>query len=563
MDKLRTTLIVSLAVVGYFLILAWNEDYGQEPQVILEQTPESQEQMELAVTSVNETANSSFDTLETPEEQSATSLTPELSAPETDTAQIITVSTDILRLQIDLKGGQVVGADLLDYPISLNNPNPLPLLSSGLPRYFVAESALIGANGPDNPKNGGTLVFQTPRASYAMSEDQDTLTVTLQAERQGVRYEKMFTFKRGQYAVDVNYRVTNQGEQAWKGNFAAKFVRDRSADPTKGSGFGAVSFLGAVLSVPEAPYEKYDFSDMEEGPIKATTDKGWVAFNQHYFLSAWVPSAERSRVLQTRLKDGRFLMGYVDSQVEVAPGETSDIGASLYLGPKIMDNLEKVHPDLALTVDFGILWLVAKPLFLILDFIQDYVVNWGVAIILLTVLIKAVFFHLSAASYRSMANMRRVAPELTRIRETYGDDRQKMSQAMMDLYRKEKINPLGGCLPILVQMPVFIALYWVLLESVELRQAPFFGWIQDLSIKDPYFILPLLMGASMFVQMRLNPAPPDPVQARVMQLMPIIFTVFFLWFPAGLVLYWLVNNLLSIAQQWVITRQIESAGKPG
>lgn len=557
MDMFRNLLIVGLLVVSYLLVLAWNEDYGQgttDPSVSVSDTlgPLASDAAGLTVPEDGPglATPESISTL--PQEGTATT-----EAPTSAERALIRVSTDVLDVAIDPLGGQVVFAALPQYSVSLVDKRPLELLSTQ-GRYYVAETSLIGDSGPYTSSNGGTPLYQSSQPQYQMTENQEILEVVLTAERQGVHYDKIYRFSRSLYDIEVSYRIRNDSTATWKGNFAAKLERDRSGDPTQSSAFGAHSFLGAVLSTPGAPYEKLTFDDMLQAPVKVETDQGWIAFIQHYFLTAWVPAETQRRIYQTRAKDGRFIMGYVESQLVVAPGETGTVSSTLYIGPKIMESLEKIHPDLPLTVDFGWLWLIAKPLFLVLDFIHDYVGNWGVAIILLTIAIKAAFFHLSAASYRSMANMRRVAPELTRIRDLYGDDRQKMSQAMMELYRKEKINPLGGCLPILVQMPVFIALYWVLLESVELRQAPFFGWIQDLSIKDPYFILPLLMGATMFIQMKLNPTPPDPVQARVMQLMPVIFTVFFLWFPAGLVLYWFVNNLLSIAQQWVITRQIEA-----
>ena len=319
------------------------------------------------------------------------------------------------------------------------------------------------------------------------------------------------------------------------------------------------AYLGAALTTSEERYQKVSFDDLEEGKFKSVEEGGWAAILQHYFVSAWIPAQDQQHTYNGRYVKGNYIFGFYDNSVSVAPGETATMGAQLYTGPKIQERLEEIAPNLNLVIDYGILWWVAQPLFWLLDNIHDFVGNWGVAIILLTVLIKLVFFKLSAMSYRSMANMRKVAPKMAEIKERYGDNREKLGQEMMKLYKTEKINPLSGCLPILVQMPVFIALYWVLMESVELRQAPFFLWIEDLSIKDPLFILPLLMGASMFIQFKLNPTPPDPMQARVMQLMPVIFTVFFLWFPAGLVLYWVVNNVLSIAQQYVITKQIEKS----
>jgi len=321
------------------------------------------------------------------------------------------------------------------------------------------------------------------------------------------------------------------------------------------------TFLGAAWWTPEKSYNKQTLADLADKPLKETVKGGWAALVQHYFVTAWVPDPNSNNSYTTRVnKDaGENFVGYTGPEVSVAPGETKNIAASLYAGPKIQKTLESVSEGLELTVDFGWLWFIAQGLFWLLVKIHGVVGNWGWAIVFLTVLVKAAFFQLSATSYKSMAHMRRVTPEIQRLKEQHSGDRAKMSQAMMDLYKKEKINPLGGCLPILVQMPVFIALYWTLMESVELRHAPWILWINDLSVMDPYFVLPLIMGASMFLQMQMNPAPPDPMQAKVMKLMPIVFTFMFLWFPSGLVLYWVVNNVLSIAQQWVITRQIEKA----
>ncbi|MEC8427220.1 MAG: membrane protein insertase YidC, partial [Pseudomonadota bacterium] len=337
-------------------------------------------------------------------------------------------------------------------------------------------------------------------------------------------------------------------------------------NPVETTALGMQPFLGAALTTTEENYKKFDFGDLSDedlvrqGGFKTTIQGGWVAMVQHYFLSAWIPDQEEMNKFSLRKSRGDiYLMGFTSPQVTVAAGTQGVIKAGFYAGPKDIYRLEDISPYLDLTVDYGWLWWVAKPLFHVLNYIYGLLGSWGWSIIALTVLIKAVFFHLSATSYRSMAKMRKFGPEMQRMKDLYGDDRQRMQQEMMKLYKKEKINPLGGCLPILVQMPVFISLYWVLMESVELRHTPFLGWIDDLSVKDPLFILPLIMGATMWIQQKLNPTPPDPTQARIMQMMPIVFTFMFLWFPAGLVLYWVVNNTLSIAQQYVITRQIEAA----
>jgi YidC/Oxa1 family membrane protein insertase len=320
-------------------------------------------------------------------------------------------------------------------------------------------------------------------------------------------------------------------------------------------------FLGAATTTTEDRFKKFSFGDIADEPWKNSYQGGWIAIMQHYFLSAWIPSANQSHTYSTRQTQAGFnIAGFTSSPVIVDPGQTGSYSMNLYVGPKDQYTLAEISPHLELTVDYGWLWWIAQPLFWLLTKIQSFVGNWGVAIILLTVFVKGAFFKLSAASYRSMAKMRKVQPKMQSIREEYADDKQKQSQAMMELYKKEKINPMGGCLPILIQMPVFIALYWVLMESVELRQAPFALWINDLSVMDPYFVLPLMMGASMFFMQKLNPPPPDPMQAKIMQWLPVIFTFFFLWFPAGLVLYWVVNNLLSMTQQFIITRAIDREG---
>ena len=321
---------------------------------------------------------------------------------------------------------------------------------------------------------------------------------------------------------------------------------------------GTSAYTGGAISSPEKRYEKITFDAMTEQPLSRDVQGGWVAMIQHYFVSAWVPGQQESNHLYTKaLPDERFIIGLVEPTVQVPPGATGTLDAELYMGPKDQTRLEQIATGLDLTVDYGWLWFIAQPLFWLLKWFHHLVGNWGVAIILVTLLIKLAFYKLSATSYRSMANMRRMAPKMQDLKQRYAGDREKLNHAMMELYKKEKINPLGGCLPIVVQIPVFIALYWMLLESVELRQAPFFLWIHDLSVMDPYYVLPLLMGVSMFIQQRLNPAPPDPIQAKVMMALPFVFTVFFAFFPAGLVLYWFVNNLISIAQQWFITRRIE------
>ncbi|MFV1872436.1 MAG: membrane protein insertase YidC [Oleiphilus sp.] len=554
MDLRRSVILVALAVVSYMLILAWNEDYGQNQ---ITQTKPVNQPVEMMETDTQSDTNNADDFVVPEESESIPSSID--SASKNAKAEIVHVSTDVLDIKIDLKGGNIVSATMPHYKTSLGSDQPLSLLSR-TERHYVVESGLFGKNGFDSSKNGPLPTYSSSKSDYVLTEQDDALTVDLTyLDASGVEVIKRYTFERDEYLIKVSYVINNQSEQKWEANFSGKIVRDQSVDPSSQTSMGMQSFLGMALSSPEKPYEKYDFSDLKESPINQTIQGGWVAFIQHYFLSAWIPSADQQHTYQSRYKNGLHLMGFISPVTKVEAGETKTIEAQLYVGPKIIERLENVAPKLDLTVDYGWLFFIAYPLFVLLDFLHGLLGNWGLAIIGVTIVVKAIFFKLSAASYRSMANMRRVAPKLKSLKDQYGDDRQKMSQAMMDLYKKEKINPLGGCLPILVQMPVFIALYWVILESVQLRHAPFMFWITDLSVKDAYFVLPILMGISMFIQMQLNPAPPDPMQAKIMKIMPVMMTIFFLWFPSGLVLYWLVNNILSISQQWVITRQIENA----
>jgi len=567
MDAQRGIIFIGLAIVSYMMVLAWNDDYGNQPvastpAAITEtlNSPSANISDSSSTLSVgNSVNNSDGDDFVTPEQQ-ATNTDINNANAIISAGQQIRIKTDVLDIAIDLNGGNISEALLTQYKTSLGSEESFALLENNQSHKYTIESGLYGKNGFDSSRNGPTPVYQVSSDHYELGGGENELIVDLKyIDNNDITITKRYRFERESYLIHVSYIINNQSSETWNTNFSGKIIRDKSADPSEQNSMGMQSYLGMALSTPKEPYEKFDFDDMAESPINQKVQGGWIAFLQHYFLSAWIPAADTEFTYQTKVKNGLYLMGFIGPEVSVAAGEQQEISANLYIGPKIKKNLVLADPNLDLTIDYGFLFFIATPLYLLLDFLFGIVGNWGVAIILVTVLVKAAFFKLSAASYRSMANMRRVAPKLASLKEQYGDDRQKMSQGMMELYKKEKINPLGGCLPVLVQMPVFISLYWVLLESVELRHAPFFFWITDLSIKDPLFILPIIMGASMFIQMSLNPTPPDPVQAKVMKLMPIMFTVFFLWFPAGLVLYWVVNNVLSIAQQWVITKNIGNA----
>jgi YidC/Oxa1 family membrane protein insertase len=471
--------------------------------------------------------------------------------------QRILVQTDLIKAEIDTLGGDLRRAVLLKYRDSDDKRKDFALLDDHPPKVYVAQSGLIG-NGLPTHKS----VYSTSSGNYLLQDGQDKLEVRLAwNDGKGVQVDKVYIFHRGSYVTDVAFEIRNGGTTALAPSVYYQIVHD--SESSKGSRM-MPTFTGAAYFTDENKYKKVSFDDMKKNNLSTNANNGWIGLVQHYFVSAWIPKQGVEREYYTKqLSSNLFSMGEVSSLGNIAPAASLRTEARLYAGPQEQDQLKAVAPGLEYTVDYGWLTIIASPLFWLLSMIQKLVHNWGVAIIILTILIKLAFYPLSAASYRSMAQMRELAPRLQRMKEQYGDDRQKLHQAMMELYKKEKINPMGGCLPILIQIPVFISLYWVLLGSVEMRQAPFALWIQDLSAIDPYYVLPVLMGITMIIQTRLNPTPPDPIQAKVMKIMPVVFSVFFFFFPAGLVLYWLVNNVLSIAQQWHINRTIGQHGKKG
>ncbi len=480
---------------------------------------------------------------------------PAAAASTFQTGQRVTVETDVLRVEIDTVGGDVRRVELLGYPVSVDQPEePVVLLNDRPGELFVAQTGLLPSGG-GYPAPNHLAQFTTSQQHYTLSPGEDAITVPLRWQEGGIEVTKTITFRRSAYLIDVAYQVANNSGEPWAGTMYRQLQRTRPADS---SGF-IYTYTGGVISTPDDRYEKIDFDDMEDRALSRTATGGWAAMIQHYFLSAWVPPQDEQQTYYTKAPNGRYVLGTLGVPQQLAPGATGSVAAQLYVGPKLQDRLAEIAPNLELTVDYGILTIIAKPLHWLLDFFHSLLGNWGFAIIALTILVKALFYKLSETSYKSMAQMRKLQPRLASLKEKFGDDREKMNEAMMKMYREEKINPLGGCLPIVAQIPVFIALYWVLLESVEMRQADFIFWINDLSSADPFFVLPLLMGATMLIQHRLNPTPLDPIQAKVMMILPIAFTFFFAFFPAGLVLYWVVNNTLSIAQQWYITRHVVKA----
>ena len=482
-------------------------------------------------------------------------------APAAKSLQRVVVVTDLLRAELDTYGGDLRVLDLITYPEKLEAPDePFRLLTDSGPDLYWAQNGILGSQS-DLPNHHSEYTAKNKR--YVLDEGKDHIEVPLHFESGGIQYRKVYTFHRDSYYIDVRYEVQNNTKQEWRGYLYTQLVNTETSDDENTSflGLGRLpSYTGGAIYTPEEKYTKIGYDDMREQPLVQDTTSGWVAMLQHYFVGALLAEKESQYEFYSLVNGTgattQYSIGYKHlAPLSVAAGRRGEVNARMFLGPKENKRLVEANRQLELAVDFGWLTPVSAPLFWLLTQIQRVVVNWGLSIVLLTALVKLVFFPLSAASYKSMAKMKKLGPRMKTLKERYGDDKQKFQQAMMEMYKKDKINPLGGCLPIVVQIPVFIALYWVLLESVELRQAPLALWIHDLSAPDPFYVLPILMGASMFAQQLLNPAPVDPMQANIMRILPIMFTLFFLWFPAGLVLYWLVNNLLSITQQWFVMRK--------
>jgi YidC/Oxa1 family membrane protein insertase len=550
MDNQRIILFFALSFVLLLIWQAWQEDFPASPSATTAVT----EGVETArPADVPSAVNGARDTAKTTEMAVAT---PKISDNKLETAGRVHVVTDTLDVDIDLRGGDLREVDLIEYPVDLSKEKtPFRLLQDSESHILIAQSGLLSANGaPDHH-----AIYKADQTSYRLADGQNQLKVDLHWQNdQGIQVIKTFTFTRNSYEVGVEHKVINDSAKVWQGHQYEQLQRTRPGADEKSTFIN--TYTGGVIYSSEEKYEKYSFDDMDDKDLSRDITSGWAAMIQHYFVTAWLPPSDQTFKYYSKAPDNRpYVLGMVSPALKIAPGQSGSFKNNIYIGPKEQKRLEKITPSLKLTVDYGILTILAQPLFWLLTHLHKLFNNWGWSIIVLTLIIKLVFYKLSATSYRSMANMRKLAPRVATIRERYGDDRQRMSQAMMELYKKEKINPLGGCLPMIVQIPVFISLYWVLLESVEMRQAPFIGWIHDLSIKDPYYVLPLLMGVSMFIQQRLNPPPPDPVQAKVMMALPFIFTLFFAFFPAGLVLYWVANSVTSILQQWIITRNIEKA----
>lgn len=571
MDLIKYPLYTSLAVITYLMLLAWQEDYPPlvDDGSVVSSVPLRSPDTTTTITSIPSTPSTPTvpdAANDIPSEVPVTTDTPQdmaspgsvVSEPGSSSVGVVNVTTDTFQLTLDLNGGDIIYLALPRYLKQLNVPNdPFVILESSTGRNYVAHSGLIGRNGIDNNERA---LYQSAASSYGLRDGEERLDVDLfTTTRDGVRVTKRYSFTRDSYLIDISFIVDNRSGNNWQANAFGQIKRDGFDDPSSVGGFGS-TYLGFVTTSIDDPYIEIEFDDIDEGAGTIETTGGWVGFSQHYFISAWIPGVENINRYTTRKNAGNQYLGeFTSSAFTVAAGSSGSHSIQYYAGPKDQYALAEISPNLDLTIDYSFLWFLAAPIYWLLTRIDSFIGNYGVSIILLTVVVKALFYKLSESQYKSMAGMRRLMPKMQQLKESYSDDKMKLQQATMALYKKEKINPFGGCLPMLVQMPVFIALYWVLLESVELRHAPFMLYLTDLSVRDPYFILPLLMGGTMYLQTMISPTPADPMQARVMQLMPIMMTVLFLWFPAGLVLYWLTNGLLGILQQWYITRKIDAA----
>ncbi len=545
MDTQRLILFAVFSLSIFMLWDAWQRE-NNPPPAVTQTTSTPQKAGDVPTSSISNAKPATNSALET---EKSTQL---------EKGERISVKTDVLDAEIDLTGGDIRKLILIKHGGSKDKNKPFVFLADEKPHFYVAQSGLIGEGLPTHKTQ-----FTSDAKQYVLQNNATDLQVRLSWKGEnGIQIDKIFNFKKGSYLVNVAYEINNKSSVSVTTDAYFQFLRD--ATPPEGDSVLLPTYTGPALYTEENKFQKHAFDSIGKEPAKDSfiTNNGWISLLQHYFIAAYLPQGKTQHEFYfKKAGENLYASGVIVPVGEIAPNSTKTVSMKMYAGPQDQETLKKLAPGLDLAVDYGWLTVVAVPIFWLLSFLHKWIGNWGWAIIVLTIIIKLAFYPLSAASYRSMAKMKALAPRLQRLKEQFGDDRQKMHQAMMEIYKTEKINPLGGCLPILIQIPVFIALYWVLLYSVEMRHAPFALWIQDLTAQDPFYILPVLMGVSMFVQTKLNPTPPDPIQAKIMMIMPIAFSVMFFWFPAGLVLYWVVNNTLSIAQQWRINHVMENAPK--
>ncbi|WP_028865000.1 membrane protein insertase YidC [Psychromonas aquimarina] len=548
MESQRNLLLLALLFVSFLLYQAW----------VVEKNPQQDPQTQAVATEqVNSSVPSSTNFSADVPASSQTAAVNEVPA-EQPAGKSVILENDQLRLAISLLGGDVISADLLEHDIEFDSETPFRLLDSGNGFTYIAQSGLIG-QGPDANKKGRPF-YSVDKTESVLADGQTEVSTALRfVDDKGNVFTKTFTLKRGEYVVNVSYNIENNTAEPLNVQLYAQLKESLKETSTN---MMMPVYRGGAFSTSDTRYSKYSFDEMKDGALNKTTEGGWVAMLQHYFVSAWIPSpTEQNHLYSNIIQNKDAAIGFKAPLKTIDANSTSEISTKLWVGPKLQDKMAETANHLDLTVDYGWLWFIAQPMFKLLIFFQGIVGNWGVAIILITFTVKGALYPLTKAQYTSMAKMRLLQPKIQALRDRYGEDRQKVSKAMMELYKKEKVNPLGGCFPILLQMPIFIALYWSLMESVELRHAPFMLWIQDLSVQDPYYIMPILMGVSMFFIQKMSPnTVQDPMQQKIMKFMPVIFTFFFLWFPAGLVLYWLMSNVVTLVQQTLIYRSFEKQG---
>ena len=543
MESQRSFLIIGLAMVSFLLWQQWQIDYGPQPIQPTEIQESDTPAIVDAVASQDVPVSAGADFVPAQATQASETL--------------VSVTTDTLDILIDTRGGDVVSANLVKFPVTQGSEQAYSLLRAQSPGLYVAQSGLVGRDGPDaNPQ--GRPIYVAQQKTYTLDGDRVDVPLVFVSE-QGLKVTKTFSFQRGQHAVQLRYELENTSAEAKQVQQYGQLKQ--TLEVPEGSMF-MPTYRGAAYSTKEERYEKYSFDEIQDDNLRQTTTGGWIGMLEHYFVSAWVPPQEQTNSLYSRILSNRYAaIGYTGEPLAVQPGESVQLDSVLYLGPKDQDALAQIADGLDLTVDYGFLWFISQPLFKLLKWLHDLVGNWGLAIVLITIIVKGAMYWLTKKQYESMAKLRNLAPKMQQLKDRFGDDRQKMSQAMMEMYRKEKVNPMGGCFPLLLQMPIFLALYWVLLESVELRHAEFYLWITDLSVKDPYFVLPVLTGASMYLLQKLQPMTiQDPMQQKIMQWMPVFMSIFFLWFPAGLVLYWLISNVITLIQAKMIYASMEKRG---
>jgi YidC/Oxa1 family membrane protein insertase len=542
MESQRNILLIALLAVSFMIWQQWQTDKAPKPAVT-----------ETTVTSSNQ------DTLQNdvPNADSKAGVPEE--HPVVASKELVRVKTDQLDVLINPVGGDIVHAALVAHKLEQGKDDPFVLLEQKPGFTYVAQSGLIGSGGIDS--SAGRPTYTVASTEFQMKDGNDTLQVPMTyTAPNGVKYTKIFTFRKGKFDIRVDYQIDNTTSAPLQ---VQMYGQIKQTIKPSDSHMMMPTYRGAAYSTADTRYEKYKFDEITEKDLHKETQGGWVAMLQHYFVSAWVPPADQSNLIYSSVSNGTMAnIGFRGQADTVAPGKTATVGADFYVGPKDQAALSELSDTLNLVVDYGVLWWLAVPIYKLMMFFHSFVGNWGLAIILITFTVRGILFPLTRAQYTSMAKMRNLQPKIQELKDRFGDDRQKMGQAMMEMYKKEKVNPMGGCLPIMLQMPIFLALYWVLLESVELRHAPFMLWIHDLSVQDPYYVLPILNGVSMFIMQKLQPMSPtmDPMQAKMMQYMPVVFTVFFLWFPSGLVLYWLMGNIVAIIQQKIIYAGLEKKG---